>query len=261
MRSIQQRRRAGRTDNIVVHIVAAVLFVFVVIMSGCSSSAPVKPAPILLFVGAGTSKNDVTAVETILRNKHFDYVTTNTQQLNALTEAQLSLHKLLIVPGGNFMNMSDSLTHATTANIHNAVQNGLNYLGICAGAFLAGQGAYNSMNLTSGVKFGFYEAENRGIRKAIVRISTVNAQTIEQYWEDGPSLAGWGAVVAKYPDGTPAVVQGQLGKGSVILAGTHPEAPQNWWRGMTSTMPASVANVYAGELVEAALNGVLLPHY
>jgi glutamine amidotransferase-like uncharacterized protein len=33
------------------------------------------------------------------------------------------------------------------------VQNGLNYLGVCAGAFFAGNSPTNGLNLTSGVKF------------------------------------------------------------------------------------------------------------
>jgi adenine phosphoribosyltransferase len=146
---------------------------------------------------------------------------------------------------------------------HDAVQAGVNYLGICAGAFLAGDGRgyYNSFDLASGVRFGFYAAENRGIRKAAVTVAGVNAPAIEHYWEDGPELTGWGAVVGKYPDGTPAVVEGTSGQGWVILAGVHPEAPETWRRGMTFATPASVANAYAGTLVQAALTRTWLPHY
>ena len=89
----------------------------------------------------------------------------------------------------------------------------------------------------------------------------VNAPPIEHYWEDGPELTGWGTVVAKYPDGTPAVVEGTSGRGWVILAGVHPEAPEEWRRGMTFTTPATVANSYAGTLVQAALTRTSLPHY
>src|SRR5258708_4392254 len=98
---------------------------------------------------------------------------------------ELMAYRLIIVPGGNFIAMSASLTPRTTAKIHDAVQGGVNYLGICAGAFLAGdgQGHYNGLDLTSGVRFGFYDAENQGIRKAIVAVAAVNAAPIEHYWE------------------------------------------------------------------------------
>ena len=89
------------------------------------------------------------------------------------------------------------------------------------------------MNLTSGVRFGFYAAEGRGIRKTAVAITAAGAPTLDQYWEDGPEFTGWGAIVGKYPDGTPAIVEGTFGSGWVILTGVHPEAPASWRRGMT----------------------------
>jgi hypothetical protein len=85
--------------------------------------------------------------------------------------------------------------------------------------------------------------------------------TLDQYWEDGPELSGWGAVVARYPDGTPAVVEGMSAKGWVILSGVHPEAPAGWRGGMTFTTPASVDRACAATLIQAALHRTWLPHY
>ena len=218
-------------------------------------------APILLFNGTGTSPNDVAAVEAILNNNHLDYSTANSLQLNQSGESQIQGYRLLIVPGGNFVDIGNSLTSNTTANIRNAVQNGLNYLGICAGAFFAGNSPYNGLNLTSGVRFSFYAEESRGIRKAAVSIADAGGRTLDQYWEDGPELTGWGAVVAKYPDETPAVVEGTFGNGWVILSGVHPEAPAGWRQGMTFNTPVSVSNAYAGTLIHAALNRTPLSHY
>jgi Biotin-protein ligase, N terminal len=219
-------------------------------------------ASILLFNGTGTSPNDVVAIEEILRTNHLNYSTVDSSQLNEMGEIQMRGYRLLIVPGGNFIDMGNSLTPGTAANIRNSVQNGLSYAGICAGAFLAGNStSYNGFNLTSGVRFGFYAAENRGIRKTAVAIATAGAPTLDQYWEDGPQLAGWGAVVGKYPDGTPAVVEGTFGRGRVILSGVHPEAPENWRHGMTFTTPASEDHAYASMLIHAALNRTSLSHY
>jgi glutamine amidotransferase-like uncharacterized protein len=218
-------------------------------------------APILLFNGTGTSPNDVAAVETILSSNHLNYSTVNSSQLNEMGESQMRGYRLLIVPGGNFIDIGNSLTSSTTANIRKAVQNGLNYLGICAGGFFAGNSPYNGLNLTSGVRFSFYAAENRGIRKTAVAIAGAGTPTLDQYWEDGPQFAGWGAVVGKYPDGTPAVVEGTFGSGWVILSGVHPEAPERWRHGMTFTTPASEDNSYAGMLIHAALHRASLSHY
>jgi len=218
-------------------------------------------APILLFNGTGTSPSDVAAVETILNSNHLNYSTVNSSQLNEMGESQIRGYRLLIVPGGNFIDIGNSLTSNTKANIRNAVQNGLNYLGICAGGFFAGNSGYNGLNLTSGVRFSFYAAEGRGIRKAAVAIAGAGAPTLDQYWEDGPQFTGWGAVVGKYPDGTPAIVEGTFGIGWVILTGVHPEAPAGWRRGMTFITPVSVDNAYAGTLIHAALNRASLSHY
>jgi glutamine amidotransferase-like uncharacterized protein len=146
-------------------------------------------AVILLFNGRGTSRDDVAAIETILNGNHLSYSTVNSFQLNGMAESQMFGYHLLIVPGGNFVDMGNSLTAGTTANVRNAVKGGLNYLGICAGGFLAGSfsAPYNSFNLSSGVKFGFYSA---GTRKAAVRITTAEGPALDQYWEDGPQFAG-----------------------------------------------------------------------
>ena len=230
-------------------------------VTACAPAEPHSVPPILLFNGTGISANDAAAVEAILKANQLRYSTVNSRQLNGMSESQLMAHQLMIVPGGDFIAIGNRLTPSTVANIHNAVQGGLNYLGICAGGFLAGQASYTSLNLTSGVRFEFYADENRGIRKAAVAISSVGTPPLEHYWEDGPQFSGWGAVVGKYPDGTPAIVEGASGKGWVILIGVHPEAPESWRSGMTFTTAASVDNAYAGTLIDAALHRKLLPHY
>ena len=178
-----------------------------------------------------------------------------------MSELQIRGYRLLIVPGGNFERLGHALTASTAANIRNAIHNGVNYLGICAGAFFAGNSPYNGLNLTSGLRFEFYAAEGRGIRNAAIAITAAKGPTLDQYWEDGPQLSGWGAVVGKYPDGTPAIVQGAFGNGWVILTGVHPEAPASWRRGLDFRTPVNIDNAYAATLIRAALNRELLPHY
>jgi glutamine amidotransferase-like uncharacterized protein len=242
--------------------IAALIGILSVAVTACEKT-PSDRAAILLFAGAGTSAGDVSAVKKILDDNHLEYASATSSQLNDMTVSQLMSYRLLIVPGGNFMDLGASLTPQTSSKIQAAVQHGVNYLGICAGAFLAGDGRgyYNGFNLTAGTRFGFYSAESRGVRKAAVAIAGINTAPIEQYWEDGPELSGWGTVVAKYPDGTPAVVEGASGKGWVVLSGVHPEAPEAWRRGIKFTTPASVSNAYAGTLVKAALTRTSLPHY
>ena len=252
------RRCSHLVKNRSIQIISCIA---VLALTACAPPASNDSPPILLFNGTGTSPNGVKAVEAVLKDSHLKYTTVNSQQLNGMSESQLMAYRLMIIPGGNYITIGNSLTPDTTTNIHHAVQGGLNYLGICAGGILAGNATCNSLNLTSGVRFGFYAEVNRGIHKAAVAIAGVGTPALEHYWEDGPQFTGWGAVVGNYPDGTPAIVEGTSGKGWVILCGVHPEAPENWRRGMTFTTPASVANAYAGTLIDAALHGTWLPHY
>jgi len=228
-------------------------------LTACGASG--EEGPVLLFNGTGTSPGDVAALKKVLNSEHLNYSTVDSPLLNGMSESQIREYRLLIVPGGNFEHIGNSLTSSTTSTIRNAVENGLNYLGICAGAFFAGNSPYNGLNLTAGSRFLFYGAEGRGIRKAPVAITAAGGQTLDQYWEDGPQLSGWGDVVGKYPDGTPAIAESTFGNGWVILTGVHPEAPESWRRGMDFRTPVKSDNAYAATLIRAALNRELLPHY
>lgn len=214
--------------------------------------------PILLFNGTGTSSSDVSAVESILNMLKLGYSTVNTSQMNSMSETTLKSYKLLIVPGGNSITIGNHLTRTATTNIHNAVNGGLHYLGICAGAFFGGYSIYNGLNLTGGVWFNLYSS-NTG--KQVVDVRFSNGTVYDIYEQDGPELAGWGSIVGKYSDGKPAIAEGKFGSGWVILSGVHPEAPASWRTGMNFTTSVATDQAYAATLVTYALNGSLLPHF
>jgi glutamine amidotransferase-like uncharacterized protein len=226
----------------------------VALAAACSRDARVA-APILLFNGTGASVNDVRAFETLLEEHGLEYDTADSARLDGLSGDELRAYRLLIVPGGNFEKMGNALDRATSARVRVAVNNGLNYLGVCAGAFFAGDSPYNGLDLTGGVRFPFYSASALGVRKAAVRISSPGFAPIDHYWEDGPELSGWGHPVANYPDGKPAVVEGRAGRGWVVLVGTHPEAPESWRGDLKFSTPARDSQAYAARLVDAALAG------
>ena len=270
--------RVGRTARLILVIASLVASIT---FSGCGSgsvqSAAVPPVtipptavlppaipapePVLLFNGTGTT-SDVAAVEAVLSTLGVGYVTADSTQLNAMTEPQLGGYKLMIVPGGDSITIGQSLTADTASMIRGAVQEyGVHYLGLCAGAFFGGYSIYNGVDLTGGVSFDFYADEYKGVHLEPVEISLPNSGPLDVYWQDGPQLSGWGAVVAKFPDGTPAIVEGQSGKGFVILAGVHPEAPESWRGRLIFTTPVSADLAYAGTVIQAALNGTPLPHF
>jgi hypothetical protein len=62
----------------------------------------------------------------------------SSRRLNAMSESQLMAYSLIIIPGGNFIDIGNSLTPATMAGIHDAVQGGVNYLESVREDFLEG---------------------------------------------------------------------------------------------------------------------------
>ena len=235
------------------YIIVAILF------ATCKST--IKEAPIILFNGTGTSPNDVEAIKNILSSNHLNFALVNSSKLNELDTSQLRKYKLIIIPGGNFIDIGKSLTVETANNIQKAVYQGLNYLGICAGGFLAGNTRNNSFNIAKDVQFKFYSAEDKGIRKTVVAITNADGSIIEHYWEDGPQFSGWGDVVSKYPDGTPATVQGSYGSGWMILTGVHPEAPETWRKEFYFSTSIENSHKYATALIKAAIDKTPLSHF
>jgi glutamine amidotransferase-like uncharacterized protein len=232
---------------------AFVLGLIGIFAAACATRDP-APADVLLFTGHGTSAGDVAAFIDLLRDGGIRYTTASSTQLDAIGASTLKTYRLILIPGGNFVEIGNGLSAATAAKIRGAIDSGVNYLGVCGGAFFAGASPYNGLNLTGGIAFPFYALEARGVRRAPVVMTPAIGAPLEVYWEDGPQLTGWGEPIAKYPDGTPAIVQGRFGAGWVLLTGVHPEAPESWRRGLPFTAAASQSRAYAAALVDAALN-------
>ena len=228
-----------------------------------STSTSTSAARVLIFNGSGTGASAVAAIENVVHSLGLAYQTVNSSQLDAMTQTKLASYKLFIVPGGNSITIGNNLTSKATTTVRNAVsQNGLNYLGMCAGGFFGGFSSYHKvLNLTSGVWFKFFADYYNGKHKEAVAISFPARSKLDIYWQDGPQLSGWGKVVGKYPNGTPAITEGFVGKGFVILSGVHPEAPSSWRTGMHFNTPVDVDLAYAATLVRSAMNRTMLPHF
>jgi len=224
-------------------------------LAACGSSAPPPTAmPILLFTGTGTSAIDVRAIEDILRARQFEYEKADSTTLDQMDAATLRSYRLIIFTGSNVEEIGRSLRPATSARIAAAVRAGTNYLGICAGGFFAGASPYNGLNLTDGVIFKVY-APQHPVRKSAEHISAMYEAPMDHYWEGGPDLTGWGKAVADYIDGSAAVTEGRVGNGWVVLAGTHPEAPESWRGDLHFRTRASESQDYAARLLDYALHG------
>ena len=231
--------------------------------STTATTSSTTSVPVLIFNGTGTSSGAVSAIENVVHNMGLAYHTVNSSQLDSITQAKLATYRLFIVPGGNSITIGRYLTSKATTTVRSAIsQNGVNYLGLCAGGFFGGYSSYYKvLNLTSGVWFKFFADYYKGIHKESVMISFPSRSKLDIYWENGPALTGWGKVVGRYPNGTAAITEGYWGKGFVILSGIHPEAPQSWRSGMSFSTPVDVDLAYAATLVRSALNRTMLPHF
>lgn len=239
---------------------AFALMPLVCVLIGCQAPQSIPRHPsILLFSGTGTSANDVAAFESLLRQEKLDYLKVTTSELNKMSVGELLDYQLLLVPGGHYINMGNGITQDAARNVNEAVDKGLNYLGVCAGGLLAGNATSNHFDLTNGVRFGFYAIVNQGVHKAPVWIDIAKSEPQEHYWEDGPHFDGWGDIVATYPDKSAAVVQGMHGKGFVLLCGFHPEAPEGWRKGMKFETSTTADHEFACKLIHSALHASALP--
>jgi glutamine amidotransferase-like uncharacterized protein len=232
------------------------------------SSTTQTPAParsyttaVLLYEGSGVSTSDAQSLEAILASAKISYTAVTSAQLNTMTAAQFASYGMFLVPGGTANTMSNSLTSSTIQLIQNAVsQDGMGYLGICAGAFLAGNYGSWGLALTSN-GFNYYVAESQGITEEAVQVSFPDGSQKGLIWYGGPKLDGFGSVVGKYPDGTIAIAQETSGKGFVLLSGVHPEAPASWRVGMTGADGTAEDFAYVVTLVQATLAHSPLPSF
>ncbi len=246
------------------------LSVLCLALVGCNKQTVKAPVPeltgktVLLFNGTGTTSTDVAAVKTVLNMLGQAFTTVNSAEMNSMPEATLAGYTLLIVPGGNSITIGNNLSKQTTQKIRQAVQgNGLHYLGICAGAFLAGGGdEYNNINLANGRWFTMYSSPKHiASENLILAAAFQGSNRLDVYWQDGPYLQGWGDVVAKYPNGQPAIVEGQSGMGWMVLTGIHAEAPAGWRTCCTFTTSLATDLAWAAQEIVAARDRAPLPHF
>lgn len=112
------------------------IFAYVILIATTLTSARAHAAATaLLYNGVGASPTDVVALANILTSMGITYETASSAQINSMTRTKLAAYKLIVWPGGNSIDMGNSLTAKATAAVRTAVtQDGVAYIGFCAGA-------------------------------------------------------------------------------------------------------------------------------
>ncbi len=109
----------------------------ILFLLSCTRHKPTFNGSVLLFHGSGSSPNAVKALATILEECGMDFEAVDSRTLNEMTEEDLGRFRLIVFPGGNYVEMGNSLSRDTTQRLRKAIRGGVNYLGICAGGLLA----------------------------------------------------------------------------------------------------------------------------
>jgi glutamine amidotransferase-like uncharacterized protein len=237
-----------------------------------------SPGSVLLFDGESSWDAEVDSLAHLLYLHDTSYREVDSTQLGAMTLDGISAFSLLIVPGGYAPTITDSLTKDTHARLRQAVQErGLSYLGFCAGAWLAvapapssaGQDVSYGIGLVDGPLLQPNYLTQQGKEFAIVsaelpNISDPAAEPIRRdlLWYGGPITPDTpSGVIAKYPDGTPAISEIHSGKGFVIISGLHPTATQPILEVLGLSDPQAIAPDFAWELLKSAMTQMPLPTF
>lgn len=150
-----------------------------------------------------------------------------------ITPAVLSGAALYVQPGGgqDIPGAAASIGKASIEAVRRYVSNGGRYLGICMGAYLAGDPGF-------GLVAGEIDSEVDRPRSTLHGIADTVTPVVWRgkkrwiYFQDGAMLpaAPGAAVLAIYPNRDIAAATYRYGKGRVGLVGPHPEADESWYR-------------------------------
>ncbi len=242
-----------------------------------STPAPTTPSTpstaetdVLLFNGQGISTSDWQSTEKLLQAMKLTYKLVNSSQMNAMSLADVSKFGLMIFPGGTRGGIMSGLNDQAQLIIRQAVRDqGVSYLGFCAGSFAA-VGTLAATNTVSENDLAVVKGNHLSVwwpngdsslTAAIVPVKFPDGSSRQLVWYGGPSTPEWtGGVVARYADGKPAISQSFYAKGFVVLTGPHPEAPQGW-RNTAGYDPDGLDYELAKQLIAAALNRAPLPAF
>jgi len=138
---------------------------------------------------------------------------------------------VIAFPGG--IGDSDSypnfFTRTRANRIAEFISSGGHYLGICMGAYWAGERYFDILDGVDPVQY--IKRPNTDIKRSYGTVASVTwkDQKEDMYFYDGCALIGDAErfkTVARYSNGDPmAIIQGRIG-----LIGCHPEAPEQWFQ-------------------------------
>lgn len=168
-----------------------------------------------IYVYSGSGAYQARDVENCLNVFDIDYYRICEHDIT-----KIKLNSILIIPGGMITSYLFSWGRNGKQTIRNFVQNGGIYVGICAGAYVAGKKCENE----TGLAF-FNRVLNYKKHQFVIKAEDNKGNYLELIAENGPDLATVknSTVVLKDENNKAQVIEIQFGKGKVYLFSSHPE--------------------------------------
>lgn len=229
----------------------------------------VHEGPVLLYNGTGAAPEDAAAIADILADHGVEYETATAAELNKMSLDELLKYGTIVWPGGLAGKASNALDGATRSRVREAVTaHGVSYVGFCAGSFMAinsppGESGHPPYGFSLVANDGLLpEYEPDGIHQHDVpeteAITLPGGKVQDMVWYGGPYFPMANEVLARYRDGTPAMMQTVAGVGFVVLSGPHPESPSTWVSD-DDRDGVAVDREVAWQLINAAITRQRLP--
>jgi glutamine amidotransferase-like uncharacterized protein len=152
-----------------------------------------------------------------------------------ITARLLAKAKVYVQPGGDALRVRAALSEKAFNAIKDYVYNGGNYLGFCAGAFLASPWLDDNDTLPGLNIVPAYDIDHtHGDEKPRVEPIIWHGVTRYVYYQGGAAFRvdekNADIIQGIYQDGTAVIVYNTYGKGRVAVSGAHPEAPDSWFK-------------------------------
>jgi len=203
---------------------------------------PSKNADFLIFNGAGVDPSGSESIAQIIESKGLTQRTIDETEFNAMTTEEFLQYTTFVWPGGDSEEMISRISGSARHDLREAiVKGGLNYIGFCAGGFVA-------MSPEATIDLSEVENTTPSFGIAIVggdypenynpRSGNLISMVSTRLWDGstrdlvfwyGPYFNTTEGVIGRYAaDNTPAMIQAKVNDAMIVLSGPHPEAPEDW---------------------------------
>ncbi len=222
----------------------------------------------LLFRGPSAWEAEIASLAAALNEAKISFHVLDADEINSLSDSQWKSYQLTLVPGGYAPALSASLSQRTKERMRAAVQTqGMSYIGFCAGAWLAISPPFPSsrerdfgIGFIDGPVLQESELSAQGAPYLITPASLWNNTQRSLLWYGGPNTpeAPQG-VLARYPNGKPAITQLRAGRGILFLSGLHPAITPTVLYALGILQPEAYAPDLTQTLIQAGIQQRMIP--